>query len=262
MANRYEYPARSALKPLRAELDGRSSAGGGAALLCQELPALRVDVRKPLGIVVASALALFRGADVRLQSLIDLLPAGSWIENLSGTVHRCRVEGEGEVLLGSSQVEYWFRERNPDVLYYPAIDDLEFGIHPLLWQQDLRISPGYVMINAGRGPSTVRERLLVREMMMAVSDFWPGDPDDTATLFLPGFCRGLSWLVRGNSGVAELEKWKPRRAVKPRVSLVEEVFGDGGRLASAAGLATLLAGDLSGGSNAVGKNPVFPTFCL
>lgn len=223
---------------------------------------MKVDVRAPLGIVVASAVALFHGADVRLQGLIDLLPAGSWIENLSGSVHRCRVGGEGEVLLGSSQVECWFRERHPDVLYYPAIEDLGFGIHPLLWRQDLRISLGHVMVNAVRGPSTVHERLLVREMMMAVGDFWPGDPDGVATPFIPGFCRGLSWLVRGSCGAAELEKWKPPHAVKPRVSILQEVFDDGGRLASATGLATLLAGDLPGGPIAVGEKPVFPTFCL
>lgn len=260
MANPYKDPARSVLKPLRAEVGGRPSEAPGAALLPRELPALRVDVRKPVGIVVASALALFQGADLRLQGLIDLLPAGSWIENLSGSVHRCRVGGE--VLLGSSQVECWFRDHNPDVLYYPAIEDLGFGIHPLLWRQDLRISLGHVMVNAVRGPSTVRERLLVREMMMAVGNFWPGDPDDTATPLSPGFCRGLSWLVCASCGAAELEKWKPRRAVKPRVSIVDEVFGDGGRLASTTGLATLLAGDLPGGSIEVVEKPGFPSFRL
>jgi hypothetical protein len=145
-------------------------------------------------------------------------------------------------------VESWFREWKPDILYYPAVEDLGFGIHPVGWRQDLRISLRHVLVNAVKGPSTVHERLLVREMMMAVGDFWHGAPDGEETRLVPEVSEGLSWLVRGSGGASELLRWKPQRAAKPGIALIEEVFDEAGHLVSPAGLARFLLGDAPGGA--------------
>jgi hypothetical protein len=167
---------------------------------------------------------------------------------LCGSVNRCRVEGGGETWRDAAGVESWFREWKPDILYYPDLEDLGFGIHPVGWRQDLRISLRHVLVNAVKGPSTVHERLLVREMMMAVGDFWPGAPDGVASPLVPEIPEGLSWLARGNRGASELLRWKPQRAAKPGISLIEEVFDEAGRLVSPAGLARFLLGDAPGGA--------------
>lgn len=236
------------LPPLMANGAGRLEPARRTRSIRQVFPELPVDCRAPVRIVVVSAEAGFPRADSRLGGLLGLLPPGSSIRSLGGSVNRCRVEGCGETWRDAAGVESWFREWKPDILYYPDLEDLEFGIHPVGWRQDLRISLRHVLVNAVKGPSTVHERLLVREMMMAVGDFWPGAPDDVASPLVPEIPEGLSWLVRGNGGASELLRWKPQRAAKPGISLIEEVFDEAGGLMSPAGLARFLLGDAPGGA--------------
>lgn len=236
------------LPPLAANGAGRLERARRTRAIQQVVPELPVDCRSPVRIAVVSAEVGFPGADSRLGGLLGLLPPGSSIRTLSGSVNRCRVEGCGEAWRDAAWVESWFRESKPDILYYPALEDLGFGIHPVGWRQDLRISLRHVLVNAVKGPSTVHERLLVREMMMAVGDFWPGAPDGEETPLVPEVPEGLSWLVRGSRGSSELLRWKPQRAAKPGIALVEEVFDESGRLVSPAGLASFLLGDAPGGA--------------
>lgn len=248
MLNQSKEREACILPPLLAKKARRLEPARRSRVLQPVFPELPVDCRSPVRIAVISAETGLPGADSRLGGLLGLLPPGSWIRGLCGSVNRCRVEGCGETWRDAAGVEAWFRECKPDILYYPALEDLEFGIHPVGWRQDLRISLRHVLVNAVKGPSTVHERLLVREMMMAVGDFWPGAPDDVASPLVPGIPEGLSWLVRWSGGAGELLRWKPRRAAKPGISLIEEVFDEAGRLMSPAGLARFLLGDAPGGA--------------
>jgi hypothetical protein len=208
----------------------------------RSLPAMRVDLRLPIRIAVATTEAGPPGNHHRWEEFSGLLPPGSEIRQLHGSVHRGRIAGRGGAWLNAAGLESWFREWKPDVLYYHRLADLEFGIHPVAWQEALRISLRHVLVNAMRPPSTVHERLLVREMMMAVGEFWPGDPDDPGTPLGPKLSGGLSWLVQAQRGAHELLRWKPRNAVEPRITMVDGVFDESGRLASPAGMATFLLG--------------------
>jgi len=236
------------LPPLVANGAGRPEHARRPRAIQQVFPELPVDCRSPVRIAVVSAEAGFPRGDSRLGGLLGRLPPGSSIRSLGGSVHRCRVEGRGETWRDAAGVESWFREWKPDILYYPAVEDLGFGIHPVGWRQDLRISLRHVLVNAVKGPSTVHERLLVREMMMAVGDFWHGAPDGEETRLVPEVSEGLSWLVRGSGGASELLRWKPQRAAKPGIALIEEVFDEAGHLVSPAGLARFLLGDAPGGA--------------
>lgn len=248
MVDSSEGSGARVLPTLMAKGAGRLEHARKPRAIGQVFPELPVDCRSPVRIAVASAEAGLPGVDSRLGGLLGLLPPGSWIRSLCGSVNRCRVEGGGETWRDAAGVESWFREWKPDILYYPDLEDLEFGIHPVGWRQDLRISLRHVLVNAVKGPSTVHERLLVREMMMAVGDFWPGAPDGVASPLVPEIPEGLSWLARGNRGASELLRWKPQRAAKPGISLIEEVFDEAGRLVSPAGLARFLLGDAPGGT--------------
>lgn len=212
----------------------------GGAEPRRTLPAMRVDCRMPVRIAVATKEAGLGGMGDRLRELAGLLPAGSRIRRLCGSVHRCRISDRPGSWVDASGVELWFREWKPDILFFPQLEDLEFGILPLAWQEALRISLKHVVVNAVRPPSTVHERLLVRETMMSMGGFWPGVAEVREAA--PGLnsCGGLTWLVRGHRGEGELLRWKPRSAVKPRITMVDGIFDDSGRLESPAGLATFL----------------------
>lgn len=214
----------------------------GSAEPRSSLPSMRVDSRFPVRVAVATKGSDRRDLGDRWLELAGLLPPGSRICRLCGSVQRCRIEGRPESWLDASGVELWFREWQPDVLVFPQLEDLEFGILPLAWHEALRISLKHVLVNAVRSPSTVRERLLIRETMMSMGGFWPGVPDGCEEVPGLGFSRGLTWLVEGHRGEGELLRWKPRNAVKPRITKVDGVFNDSGILESAAGLATFLLG--------------------
>lgn len=204
---------------------------------------MRVDSRLPVRIAVASKESCPHAADRWWVAFPGLLPPGSEVRQVCGSVHHCRIADRTEPGLDPAGVESWFGEWKPDVLYFPRLADLEFGILPLAWQEALRISLRHVLVNAVRPPSTVHERLLVRETMMAVSDFWPGVPDGRESPLGPNLSGGLTWLVQGNRGAGELLRWKPRRAVEPRITVVDSIFDESGRLECPTGLATLLLGD-------------------
>lgn len=252
MVNYSEGRGTTFLRPLLVKEPGRLERAGEARGLQPLFPELPVDCRSPVRIAVASVGAGFRGTGDRLEELLGMLPPGSRIRSLRGSVNRCRVEGCGGTCRDAAGVLAWFREWKPDVLFYPSLEDLEFGIHPMGWRQDLRISLRHVLVNAARGPSTVHERLLVREMMIAAGDFWPGGPDDVASPLGRGIPEGLSWLVRGSRAAGELIRWKPQRAAEPRISIIQGQFGGSGKLPAPAGLATLLLGDSTGRSNESG----------
>ncbi len=223
------------------------------------IPAMRVDSRLPVRIAVASKESSPHAADSRWVEFSGLLPPGSEIRQLCGSAHRCRIAGRAEPWLNAAGLESWFREWKPDVLYFPRLADLGFGILPLAWQEALRISLRHVLVNAVRPPSTVHERLLVREAMMAVGGFWPGVPDGRESPLGSNLSGGLNWLVQGNRGAGELLRWKPRRAVEPRMTVVDGVFDESGRIECPTGLATLLLGDPPFGVNDLSGRGQTPT---
>lgn len=184
-------------------------------------PAMRVDPRVPVRIAVARAQKGFLSSGDRWFEISGSLPSGSKIRELRGSVHCCRIADRPESCLDAAGVELWFREWKPDVLYFPRLEDLSFGILPVAWQEALRISLRHVLVNAVRPPTTIRERLLVREMMMATGGFWPGDPEGREVAPVLSLADGITWLVQGQQGAIELLRWKPRRAVNPRIMMVQ-----------------------------------------
>jgi hypothetical protein len=218
--------------------------------LRHELPRLPFDFRAPLRIAVVLLDDVQSSAHATLEELRGHLPAGSWIRSFRGSVNRCRVEGWGNSWKDAADVESWFRNNKPDLLLYPRIEDIEFGLQPLGWCQCLRISLPRVVVNVVATPSTVRERLLVREMMMSVGDFWPREADDCLSPVLPGLPEGLSWIVRGSRVATDLLQLKPQRAVRPRIEIIQDEFDDRRRLMVQSGLAKLLLRDAPISTNA------------
>ncbi len=188
------------------------------------VPAMSVDPRAPVRIAVATTQKDLRGGCDRWVGISEWLPSGSMIRELHGSVQCCRISDRPESSLDAAGLELWFVEWKPDVLYFPRLEDLEFGILPVAWQEALRISLRHVLVNAIRPPSTVRERLLVRELMMATGGFWPGVEEGREVAPVPSLADGITWLVGGHRGEGELLQWKPRRAVEPQITIVEDLI--------------------------------------
>jgi len=230
------------LVPFSATLKPRTADPVHSRGIRHGLPELRFDRRSPLRIAVAISDDLQPGVRGILEELRGNLPSGSWIHSLRGTVNRGRVEDLGVSWRNAAELESWFSQSQPDLLFYPRIEDIEFGLQPMGWQQSLRISLPHVLVHVAGVPSTVRERLLAKEMMMAVGDFWPGAPDGRSSPLGSRVPEGLSWVVQGSFEAAELMKLRPRRAVKPRIQVIQDPFNAIERPTSPSGLIQLLLG--------------------
>lgn len=232
------------LVPFSATLKPRTADPVHSGGIHHGLPELRFDRRSPLRIAVAISDDLQPGVRGILEELRGHLPSGSWIRSLRGSVNRCHVEDLGGSWRNAAELESWFAQSQPDLLLYPRIEDIKFGLQPLGWQQSLRISLPHVLVHVAGVPSTVRERLLAREMMMAVGDFWPGAPDGRSSPLGSRVPEGLSWVVQGSSEAAELVRLKPRSSVRPRIQVIQDSFDAMGAPVFPSGLAQFLLGDL------------------
>ena len=223
------------------------------AVACLPLPMEDTEARSPgprprtseerrrIVVVTSSASWILRSLERWMERLRLRLPAGSTIAVLRGSAtHAALLDRSGiHQTLDFRELRSWLGRHQPDLLYYPRLQDLAFGVAPLIWQQARQIALPRVWINACTPPSSVRERLLVREMMMTDGEHVPALNE---VLPRPPWTGGggLTWLVRNPAGINALERLRPRSGVAPRFGILPDFPGDGSPFGPPAALADQL----------------------
>jgi hypothetical protein len=143
--------------------------------------------------------------------------------------------------MDAREMESWLARFRPDLVYYPRLEDLAFGVHPVMWVQSLRIDLPRIWVNSCTPPSSVRERLLIREMLIA--DGPVGHGTETAGHRRPAADnRGLRWLIHGRDDARAIARLRPTFAEPPRFGRLTDDPGDRTPFGPAAALAAYLAG--------------------
>ena len=201
----------------------------------------------PLRIVVVTSglpgRSIHAGFENWLQQFRQGLPADSKIEVLCGTSSRAtRLATTGiPSTMDLRETEIWLAQFRPDLLYYPRLEDLAFGVHPVMWNLADRIDLPRIWINLCVPPSSVRERLLIREMMIADGPT-PPDTETTGRRRPPAGSGGVRWLIRGPDDARALEPLRPSFAQAPQFGRLVNVPGERSPFGPTAELAGYLLG--------------------